>query len=686
MAKAEPSACLPDIATGNEEPVIRQMLWGSFSLVDENGAVLATRRRGEEPVISLPQSAIVAALHRPGPSADQIVAMWDFLANEDHADLVTLPIVRALAAATRTPVTREALWSELAELSKPPKGARRASARTLLNLFERHRDELLALIPPIRETEGGGDEMARLMTSTRVFGKTIEQSLDHMVARNPGAVARMIERERERGRPVPWEDRGFAAMMRWKEAHLVSGAPQAPRTIETLDCVGETFITIFNALHSLDERYRKQMLRGLGPVELFNAAVGGEQELYRLGTSGYRDYLHPTILEGIKRSGSFGAFLERAAPSWLGETGPATRSRRSMVFVRIASSFGMLDSVLDWVRDRNRFIEEAISALGDPRAFEGSTTIVLDLLTIPAVTPRAAEFKSDLLNRLFDRYRTEASAERRSVFGSMLSAYQTVTGDRRDVGIDRDFPLDRSLLHVPFDRLFETPGNGRLTHRMFMRLHDDIDAAVTYKSFRTAMRSLGARIHKHENYTLYRLEKRRRIIEIYVNKPSEAGIDLGIGDIGKALGGNTVHTVIGRGHTGIITPLQADARRLLGERIANVAAVVVGSCGSDASARDMIGTFGTVPIVTTKSTGRRVINNAIVESYIKALLDLPKDTALSITSLVDTSLSQFLTPKTDEELREDAKLYRVNLAVVLAAQLFDTHVHRQTRLQRSASE
>ena len=114
--------------------------------------------------------------------------------------------------------------------------------------------------------------------------------------------------------------------------------------------------------------------------------------------------------------------------------------------------------------------------------------------------------------------------------------------------------------------------------------------------------------------------------------------------------------------------------RLLGTRIAGVAAVIVGSCGSDASVRELIGTFGYVPIVTTKSTGRQVLNNAIVKSYIAALRELPPGAALSMNRVMATAMAPFLAPKTDEEVREDAALYRVNVATALAARLFDTHV------------
>ena len=673
-----------DAAQAATDGVIATLVGGSFAVVGRDGKVLATLQRHDKPVEALSEADIVAAIGRAGQPADSIVALWELLAGSDGTSLLTLPIVKALAAATHTPRTREALWSELSELARSRK-TRATAEGGLLAFFERHREALLPQLPAIRETEGGGDEMAKLMSSTRVFGEDFSQSLRHMLSRNPGAIARLIERERERGRPVSWERQAFDGMMRWKEAHLVAGAPRPPKSLVELDAAGETFITIFNALHSLDDWHRKQMLHGLGPVELFNAAVGGEQELYRLGTSGYRGFIHAIILKGIKDAGSFEAFLNTASPSWLGDGEADLRSRRAMVFVRIASSFGMLDSVLETVGDRDRFMTEAIMALGDPRAFEGSSTIVLDLLTAASKSQQSEEFKRALLDRLYSLYRIEANVARRSVYGSMLSAYQTVTGDQRDSAISRDYPLDRSLMKVPFERLFAQSSGSRLVHRMFMRMHDDVDGAVTYAGFRAMMRSLGASINERKTFAIFRVAGRQRMIEIYVNRPSEDGVRRGIADIGELIGDNIVHTIIGRGHTGIITPLQTDSRRLLGLRMEGVSVVIVGSCGSDASVREMIGTFGYVPIVTTKSTGRQVLNNAIIKAYIAELLALAPQGELFMAKLMERAMAPYLGKRIEEEVREDAALYRVNVATALAARLFDTHVLQHTEPQRSAA-
>lgn len=663
-------------ATASErmERLFDRLTGGGFVLVDGENRVLAKRPRGTDQAATLAERDLVEALRDAAPSPEQVASLWEFFADEDNSDLATLPIVQALLTVTSAPLAREALWSELAGRARARKPGSSAAEASLLGLFERHREALLSRLPPLRETEGGGDEMAYLMTSSQVFGADIWQSLSHMVARNPGAVARMIERERERGRPVKWEYQAFEGMMRWKDARLVAGAPDAPQTLEARDTAGETFITIFNALHSLGDWYREQMLRGLGPVELFNAAVGGEQELYRLGTSGYREFLHPTILKGIKAAGSFEAFLDRAVPRQFGGEAAAGAARRGLVFVRIASSFGMLDSVLEQVRDRERFISDAIAGLGDPRSFEGSGAIVVDLVTSRSRSPAAEAFSRLLLDRLYQLHASEADSARRSVYGAMLSAYQTVSGDRRDREIDRAFPLDASLLHLPFDRLFKPDGRGGRVHRIFMRMHDDLDAVSTYASLRPLMASFGAITRSERNFTLFRVGSRQRAIEIYVNKPTGSGIKQGIKDIANAVRDRGVETVIGRGHTGIVTPLQADARRVLGDRLGRVAAVIVGTCGGDASVREMIGTFGYVPFVATKSTGRQVINNAILDTYMSTLLSMKPSEALMLSQVLDRALARFLKQRGDEDLREDAKLYRVNLATVLAARLFDTHV------------
>ncbi len=674
----------PKVTTDTPRTPIELLAGPVVILLDRAGQPVARRGEQAETGVKLSEADLVAAIANGNPSEDRIAWLWNFLADDDNAAFVRPEIVKALASVTRTARTREAMWSELSALSRTPTNDR-SRQRTLLDLFERQRQLLLPLLPPIKESEGGGDEMARLMTSSRLFGDDIWQSLFDMVVRNPGAVARMIERERERGRPVKWEYQGFEGMMRWKEAHLVAGAPQMPKTLEELDAASETFVTIFNALHSLNDWYRKQMLKGLGPVQLFNTAVGGEQELYRLGTSGYRDHLHPLILDGIRKAGSFEAFLEAATPSWLTERDPGARSKRGLVFVRIASAFGLLDSVLETLREPDRFIAETLAAVADPRTFNAGSTVAIDMLTGEPTSTLSRSFRKTMIDRLYALYRGEVSPGPSSVYGSMLSAYQTVTGDRREPAIDRKFPVGADIMELPFTRLFTPDGRSGHIHRMFMRLHDDIDAAGNWSSFRILMRKLGAQTADHQLYSVYRLANHRRAIEIYVNRPSETGIRKGIDAISHKLAGRTVHTVIGRGHTGIIIPLQVDTRRLLGPNIDRVAALIVGSCGGDASVRDLVTTFGFVPIVTTKATGRQLFNDAIIRHYIDQLMAMRPNQRLVMTSLVGKALAPYLSPRANEELREDAALYRVNVATVLAARLFDRHVRPHIGLQKNVS-
>ncbi len=658
------------------DALIAQLTAGSLALVDEQGQIHVTKSRGLGPVQRLSERDVINAIATTEPVSEQIVRLWELFADRENSAFATVPIITALASSSTHPQTREALWSELAALSRVSNAKEAAQPRSLLALFEQHREHILPLLPPVRETEGAGDEMAHLMTHSQVFGGDIWESLSDMVKRNPAAVARHIERQRERGQPVKWEYQGFEGLMKWRDTNFIAAARQHPQSPAALDAAGETFIAIFNSLHTLDDWFRVQMLKGLGPADLFNAVVSGEQTLYQLGTSGYRDFLHPIILQGIKASGTFEAFVARAAPHAAIANGPGSGAKRALVFMRIASSFGLLDSVLETVRDRDAFVTDAIAALGDPRSFEGSSAMVVEFLTDRTVTPQSAAFQRALLDRLYALYAGAADPARRSVYGSMLSAYQTVTGDRRDRTIDRDFPLDGAITLLPFERLFKPAGKSQWVHRIFMRMHDDLDAGRTYISVRALMKSLGASAREDRHYTTFRIVAPQRTIEIYVNNPDAAGVREGIADIGKRLRGGGVETIIGRGHTGIITSLQADSRRVLGDSIRSVAAVIVGTCGSDASVRDLISTFGYAPFITTRSSGHQSINNAIIETYITALLALQPGGTLSMASVLDRALARFLKEQANEELREDAKLYRVNTATALAAQLFDTHVKR----------
>ncbi|MDX2156360.1 MAG: hypothetical protein SFW09_07605 [Hyphomicrobiaceae bacterium] len=675
VAQETPARVEAGGATQAVDEVVRRIAKGALVL-DGSGQITATRRQGDEPPTPLLEQHIVEALGSGPLSDEQAAALWDALAAEDNVALLTLPVVSAAVRASSTPKAREAMWSELGGLARDFSAKNRAEARhrSLLGFFERHRQVLRPLLTEIRETESSGDEMVDLMVSTRVLGESLDAGLAWLGDQNPAAVARRIERERGRGRPVRWESDGFEAMLRWRDARLVAGAVKPPRTLAELDAAGEAYVTIFNCLHDLDPRFRQTMLRGLGPVEVLNAVVGGELELYRMGTSSYRDYLHAGIMRGIKESGSVEAFLERAVPRWPGRPASHIVWQRGMVLLRVVSSFGLLDDVLAGVRDRGRFIDDTIAALGDAGAFEANGSVVLDVVTARSGSPASLAFRRELLERLYGRYQAEVDAKLRSIYGSLLSVYQTVTGDRREAAIDREFPLDDAMFRIPFQRLFSPDGKGGLVHRMFMRMDQDVDAAATYAGFRALMRSRGAMMRQQGHFDVYRIVARGRMVEIYTNKPTAVGIKEGIAGIAGALGGKRVETVIGRGHTSIVAPLQEDARRILGERIKDAVAVLVGTCGGDASMRDLIATFGYKSFFTTRSTGRQAINNAIMEAYIASLMSLAPGGQLALAEVLERATGRFMRKGSDEELRGDASFYRLSMASVLTAKLYATHV------------
>lgn len=645
-------------------------------------------------LILAPVVLTVAADNAPGTMTEQDVVetfggkslavvqadkLWELLASEAHSALLTVPIVKALLIASDTPNTRDAFWSELGGLAKshaksPQTGGR---ARSLLGFVERHRAVLAPLYGGLRDTESSGDEMVDLMTTTKVLGANLDEGLDWLAANNIAAVARRLERERGLGRPVAWEKKAFDHMLRWKKTHLVPGAAKPPRSLGELDAAGWSFVVIFNSLHAFDEKYRKNMLVGLGPVEVFNAAVAGELELYRLGTSSYRDFMHDIIMRGITESGSFEAFLERAAPKKFGEEAIRAAPGRGMVLLRIVSSFGLLEDVLVATRDRGRFVSDAIASLSDPEAFEGNASVMLDLLTLRSKSTSMQEFQRTLLSQLYERYGAETGPRLRNVYGSILSVYQTVTGNRREAAIDLAFPIDDRRFRVPFARLFSPDGRGGHVHRMFMRFDQDVDATATYASFLALMRSRRASVRHERDFDVYRLAQRNRVVEIYANKPTADGLKSGLAGITAALSGKRVETIIGRGHTAIVTPLQRNARQILGGRISEVATVIVGTCGGDASVRDLIATFGYNSFFTTRSTGRQALNNSLVDSYVDALLDLTPTERLDLDDVLDDAVEPFFRKGADSGLRDDASFYRVSTSLVLAAYLFDTHVKPQ---------
>ena len=82
----------------------------------------------------------------------------------------------------------------------------------------------------------------------------------------------------------------------------------------------------------------------------------------------------------------------------------------------------------------------------------------MELLTAPSASRHVADFKKQLLARLYERYGAERVPALKNVYGSMLSAYQTVSGDRRERAIDQAYRLDTSIFNVPFERLFSPTG------------------------------------------------------------------------------------------------------------------------------------------------------------------------------------------------------------------------------------
>ncbi len=667
-----------------EAEIRHRFIHGAFTFYDAAGNRRGVRHAGRT-ALPLSEPAVIKAFAGHHLSAEDASALWEMLASEEHVWLLSLPLLQAVIAATDTTRAREALWSELSALAARLGVRSRRPEPSLIGLFELHAADLKPLLTEVHESEGGGDEMVKLMLSTKIFGTNLNEGLTFIAARNPAALARMIERERGRGKPVAWERTAYELFLKWKNDRLLPGAPLAPKTFAALDAMGEQLISILNALHDFDDSERKKLVDGLGPAEVFNVIVAGEQELYRLGTSSYRKFLHPVVLAGLKQSGSFEEFLRRISLERFGEEAARVAARRGIIFLRVASSFGMIDPILESVRDRAQFIDDVIATLGDPSAFEANSSVLMEVLTAPSGSRALAQFKQSLLSHLYKRYSGEPDVVLRSVYGSMLSVYQTVTGDHRDQSIDRTFALDTSIFRVPFERLFSQNGRGAYAHRMFMRMDQDTDALASYAGFRARMQLLGAARRDEKTFEVFTLRSLGRTIEIYVNKPSETGNKKGITDIAAALAGRRVETVIGRGHTQIITPLQADAKRIAGDRIGEVAAVLVGTCGGDASVREMIGTFGYKPFFATKATGRGIINNAIIEAYVSGLRAMRPGDRLSMPDVLTRALTPFLRTRSNEELRTDAALYEANLTTVYASYLFNAHVRTHLRHPQHAA-
>lgn len=654
------------------EPIdrlIRQLVENSVTLLGPDGAEIGTRRRPAKPVEKLTETTIIERLSGIQLSASQAASLWSFFADVDNASLITLPVVKALIAASATPSGHDAMWSELGALAEGDKRER----ATLLSLFIRHRQTLLPLVRGLRETEGAGNGMVDVMARSRLFGDDIDASVQWMGQNNPAALARRIERERERGHPVAWEYAGFEQMVKWKERHYGPNATEAARSPEAQAADGETFVVMFNCLHSLDEWYRRQMLASLTPFDIFAIVVGGEAQLYALGTSGYRNYLHAIVMRGIAGGGSFEAFLDKASHTPFGDLTREEMARRRMVFLRIASAFGLLEPVLATVKDRARFIDAAVLSLADLQTLESNASVVLDILGSRSKEAALVKFRAELIDRLYALYNAEGDPRRRSMFGSVLSVYQNLSADVRDPEIGRIYPLDHSLLQASFDALFSPTRDGGYVHRMFMRLDEDVDASSNYAGFRALMIARGASIHSAETYEAFRIRKSNRTIEIYLNRPSAAGLKRGLEELARILDGAAIHTIVGRGHTGIITPLRNDVGRLFGVRKNQVAAVILGACGGSAATRELIDTFGYRTFISTRATGRQLINTAIIDQYVTMLLAMSPGDTLAVGELLSKAVGPFLTAG-DEDLREDAKFYHVNAANVYAAMLFDRHV------------
>lgn len=662
-------------ATSELDVIVQRLIAGVHPDAADARSQSHDRAAQGSDAVALSEPDLIDAVELSSLTAKQATVLWEYFADADNAARLTLPIVEALIVASDTPQAREAMWSELAALARSPaKGEVARRERTLLGLFEAHREELLALLGQVRESEGASDEMIALMLSSKVFGADIEESVARVTERIPAAIARYIERKRSIGHTVRWEYTAFESMVRWKDAQLASTGARRARTLDRLDAVGEDFIAVFNFLHTLDEGYREVILKGLGAAEIFNAVVAGEKELYRLGTSGYRKYLHPAVMRGIAESGSFEAFLDRVLPGRLGADATAEKGRRGIVFLRVAASFGLIESVLETVRDRDQFVDDTIAAVGDPGSFEANSAVLLDVLTGTARSAVAVGFREALLGKLYERYRREGSGRLRSVYGSMLSVYQSLSNDHRQPDIDSSFPIDEYANRIAFDRLFTVEAGGIAVHRMFMRMDETEDDVETFAAFKRSMQSLGATSRVAEHFEVFTITGNARRIEIYANKPSARGLRLGIEEIADALAGARVETMIGRGHTSIVAPLQKDARRLLGKRVGDVSAVIVGACGGDASVRELIRTFGYIALLTTRSTGRQVINDSIIKAYIAELLAMPTGARLAMDDVLRRATHRFL--DMDEELRSDASLYHVNEAAVAIALLFDSHVRR----------
>lgn len=670
-----------DVSARPIKSLVQLLTKGSFSLVDGAGKVLGTLQQDNKTPKRLSVDHIIRTLRTSILTPRQATKLWDFAADEYNSPLITLPFIESLIIASNTPKGRAPLWSDLAYLTRELRGKRARRAKSLLGFFERHRAQLRPLLGSGRDTELGGDEMIDVMLSSRVFGDNLRESLAWVGEHNPAPIARRIEFERGRGRPVHWENAALQAILRWKNAHFSADTAYAPETATELNAAGRTFTIILNNFRDMSPAYRNAMLKGLKATDAFNIVIGGEFELYRMGTSSFRQYLYPAIMTGIKEHGTFEAFVKDATPERLNGELADILGRRSMDFLRVASTFGLLEQVLETVHDSQSLVGHSLTSLGDAATFRRNGSVIVDLLTAPSTTPKVAAFKKVLADKLYERYRSEGDARLRTVYGSILSVYQSITGNKREASIDQAFPVDASMFRIPFARLFSKRDDSVLLHRMFMRMDEDTDAVTTYAGFDAMMRFRGASVLNKQYYVVYRFRSGERRVEIYVNKPTHLGISRGIADIGAALHGKKVQTAIGRGHTYIIGPFLRDSKLILGNQVKDVATVLIGSCGGEASMSDIVKTFGYMSVVVTRSTGRQLINNAIIGEYVTALMALKAGGHLFLQDVLKKAVAQFARLGTDSDLHDDAKFYRVSMEAVMIAQLFDkylSHVNNQS--------
>ena len=132
------------------DAIVHRLTQRPLALNEGPGRVLGTRRQGDGPLEPLTEQEIVETLRASHLTAKHSAALWAFFADQDNASMATLSIVKALVGASDTPKAREAVWSELSGLVRAFTRENRSHMRerSLLGIFERHRDVLLPLLDP----------------------------------------------------------------------------------------------------------------------------------------------------------------------------------------------------------------------------------------------------------------------------------------------------------------------------------------------------------------------------------------------------------------------------------------------------------------------------------------------------------------------------------------------------------